>query len=495
MSCNDSTVVPTVASKQLPKVMKMTQSVQLLLLLPFILAICAVISADPHVVNYLPGYQGHLPFTLETGYVGVGESEEVQLFYYFVESERDVATDPLMLWLTGGPGCSAFNGLVFEIGPFTFDYDATSDSGSDIPMLRLNPYSWTKVASIIFLDSPVGTGFSYATTYEGYHSNDTLQSSHIYQFLRKWLTNHPNFRTSPLYISGDSYAGQIVPIIVQQILTGNQVGLVPKMDLKGYVIGNPSTVGNKRKNSQIQFLHRVSLVSDELYRLAKLSCNGDYVNIDATNIKCLRALAAIEEVTTSINNPHILETKCLSVSPKLPMKVPTYKDDHVDSFIFGERQLENSFCRNQNYLLSYIWLDNIQVRKALNIREGTVDHWVRCNNSLAYTNDFQTSVVGYHQNLTNKYLQVLVYSGDQDNAVPYIGTLEWIEELKVATAEEWRPWFVDGQVAGYVTEFGSFAYQYHLVYTTIKGAGHTAPEYKPKECLAMIERWFELSPL
>ncbi|XP_074279099.1 serine carboxypeptidase-like 18 isoform X1 [Silene latifolia] len=184
---------------------------------------------DPHVVNYLPGYQGHLPFTLQTGYVGVGESEEVQLFYYFVESERDVATDPLMLWLTGGPGCSAFSGLVFEIGPFTFDYPR-SHSGSGIPVLQLNPYSWTKVASIIFLDSPVGTGFSYATTHDGYYSNDTLQSSHIYQFLTKWLTNHPNFRTSPLYISGDSYAGQIVPIVVQEILTGTPLLLTLVLD-------------------------------------------------------------------------------------------------------------------------------------------------------------------------------------------------------------------------------------------------------------------------
>ena len=49
-------------------------------------------------------------------YVGVGENDSVQLFYYFIESERDVSMDPLVLWLTGGPGCSAFSGLVYEIG-------------------------------------------------------------------------------------------------------------------------------------------------------------------------------------------------------------------------------------------------------------------------------------------------------------------------------------------------------------------------------------------
>ncbi|PWA62137.1 serine carboxypeptidase-like 18 [Artemisia annua] len=92
-------------------------------------------------VKTLPGLVGDLPFTLETGYIGVGESEDVQLFYYFIESEGNPKDVPLMLWLTGGPSCSALSGLLYEIGPFTIN-DAKSRFENK-PILEFNTHSWT----------------------------------------------------------------------------------------------------------------------------------------------------------------------------------------------------------------------------------------------------------------------------------------------------------------------------------------------------------------
>jgi hypothetical protein len=52
-------------------------------------------------------------------YVEVDEQHGARLFYYFIASERNPAEDPLILWITGGPGCSALSGLLFEIGQYS----------------------------------------------------------------------------------------------------------------------------------------------------------------------------------------------------------------------------------------------------------------------------------------------------------------------------------------------------------------------------------------
>ncbi|KAF3435139.1 hypothetical protein FNV43_RR22226 [Rhamnella rubrinervis] len=175
------------------------------------------VGATQSNIKNLPGFSGDLPFKLETGYVGVGEKDEIQLFYYFIESDKSPKDDPLVLWLTGGPGCSGFSALIYETGPFTITLDK---SGLNSTALRLNPYSWTKVANIIFLDAPVGTGFSYATSWDAYYTSDTLSAKTTYNFLKKWLMAHPDFIKNPLYIAGDSYSGIVLPIVVQEIING-----------------------------------------------------------------------------------------------------------------------------------------------------------------------------------------------------------------------------------------------------------------------------------
>nr|UPO25251.1 serine carboxypeptidase-like acyltransferase [Morella rubra] len=450
------------------------------------------VAASQSIVEYLPGYPGKLPFKLETGYIGVGDTDDVQLFYYFVESERSPVEDPLVLWLTGGPGCSGFSALAYEIGPFGFDYE---NYNGTLPSILLNPYSWTKVANIIFIDAPVGAGFSYAQTSSGYYTTDTKSAAQTYTFLRKWLLRHPNFLGNQLYIGGDSYSGLIVPLLLQNILKGLEAGLRPKMELQGYLLGNPVTDSYTDVNFRIPYVHRVNLISDELYEDAKLYCNEDYVNVNINNTLCVTALQGIKECLLQINLCQILEPQCAFSSGK-PKELEwdlRAQEARTMNFLLSQPELPELRCRGFTYVLSYKWLNDDRVRDALYVREGTVETWKRCpKNFSTYTADV-TSSVAYQKNLTETGLRALIYSGDHDISVPYIATLAWIKALGVAVFDEWRPWFVDGQIAGYQVKFMND--HYRLTYVTVKGAGHTAPEYKHKETLAMVDRFFARYPI
>ncbi|KAL6270511.1 hypothetical protein ACE6H2_027422 [Prunus campanulata] len=348
------------------------------------------VASTSNIIKTLPGFRGDLPFKLETGYVGVGAMDDVQLFYYFFESEGSPEYDPLVLWLNGGPGCSAFSGFVYEnLGPLSFDY---LNSIGNKPKLKLNPYSWTKVANIIFVDEPVGTGFSYAKSWEGYSNiSDTLSAVETYEFIRKWLMDHPKFYNNPLYIAGDSYSGITLPTVVQEISDGNQDEHLPPMNLKSM----------------------------------KRNCKGEYVNVDLNNTLCVDDLEVYNECIEDIQLDHILEPVCSVSSPK-----------SAGSNWFAEDLVNKD---SVNLLLSLS-----QLRRP----------WCR--------------------NLIKQGYRVLIYSGDHDLNIPYVSTMDWIESLNLTVDSRWKPWFLHGQVAGL-------------------GAGHTAPEYKPEECLAMISR--NLNPI
>lgn len=159
------------------------------------------------------------------------------MFYYFIESENNPQEDPLLIWLTGGPGCSSLFAILFEngefiilfyflflkalffsdevgkintcLGPLALKFEVFNGS---LPSLASTTYSWTKVgsiqytyttitipndlfighfefwiqmANIIFLDQPVGAGFSYSRTPLLNKVSDTGEINVIHEFLRK----------------------------------------------------------------------------------------------------------------------------------------------------------------------------------------------------------------------------------------------------------------------------------------------------------------------
>ncbi|EFH70033.1 hypothetical protein ARALYDRAFT_890934 [Arabidopsis lyrata subsp. lyrata] len=408
------------------------------------------------VISYLPGFEGLLPFHLETGYIGVGEGEKVQLFYYFIKSENNPEEDPLILWLTGGPACTALSALALEIGPLTFK---TEGYNGGSPSLVSTSYSWTKVASIIFLDQPVGTGFSYSTTPLSDKPSDTGETKQTYEFLQKWLVENPDRNkqtlqhvSNPFYVGGDSYAGIVVRAIVQQISIGNEHGDNPKMNLKGYILGNPSTDLDSDHNSKIPYAHRMGLISDELYESLKRTCQGNYVKVDPTNIQCLILVDNYQKCVSRINEGLILIALCDLASPN-PYSGEHGERSYLTTLVQPNLSLPTPDCYMYRYLLASHWANDEDVRRALHVVKGSIGKWMRLYRT---TETIASKVIIGHW---------LIYSGDHDMMVPYTGTEAWIKSLNYSITDDWRPWFVNNQ-----------------------GGGHTA-EYKPEESFIMFQRW------
>lgn len=116
-----------------------------------------------------------------TGYLDI-EDEEKHFFFWTFESRNDPTNDPVILWLTGGPGCSSSMGLFFELGPSSIDKDIK-------PVF--NPYSWNNNATVIFLDQPANTGYSYT---EKPVSDTVAAGKDVYAF---WNCFSNNFHNMP----------------------------------------------------------------------------------------------------------------------------------------------------------------------------------------------------------------------------------------------------------------------------------------------------------
>ncbi|KAJ0077750.1 hypothetical protein Patl1_36961 [Pistacia atlantica] len=444
------------------------------------------------IVRTLPGYTGTLPFKLETGYVSVGQSE---IFYLFVESQGNPEVDPVLFYIVGGPGCAALNGFFFQTGPLQFN---GTDYTGGLPSLHLYPYTWTKTASIIFVDAPVGSGYSYSTNASDYSITDLESANQSHVFIRKWFNEHPQFIPNRFFVTTDSYSGILAPIITQKILDDNKAGVEPKISLVGIISGSPHTDGKLEENYRVPQAHLLGLLSSTLYESAKSNCNDTYYDVDASTVSgdCLEDLEEIDNCLEQINTEMVLAPKCATIAPSSDYRnMRRSLKEKSRQFPLPSSRSTDYYCKDFGYLLADIWANDKGVQSTLHVREGTIQEWRRCNLTFAsstYVYDLM-SVVAYHKNLTKNGLQVLLYSGDHDLVVAHTSTEYWLAELNITLDEEWRPWYVGGQVAGYTMKYTNYGYR--LTYVTVKGSGHSPTEWKGRESYEMFERWIHFYPL
>jgi serine carboxypeptidase-like clade 1 len=440
-------------------------------LLACVVACYAAIDAD--LIQALPGWNQPLPSKQYSGYLNISGGKH--LHYWLVQSENKPATDPLVFWFNGGPGCSSLDGYLYELGPFHVvePYQATNNT------LYYNPSTWAKVANMVFLEAPACVGLSYADTSAGCVNNDKQQAQDNFEALQQFYKGYPEYSANDLFITGESYAGMYVPTLALQVLAYNNQSSTP-IPLKGIAVGNGvigSGTGENTEQIKVDYLHGHGLFSDALYADIVTQC-GNYTQPYSTPCK-----NDLTQMSTQVGNVNIYDiyADCVNsgaTEERVWRRPPTEFDLMLERLGGPVECLDGGAAQ--------AWLDQADVRQAIHVPPvSQIGEWELCTNKLQYTSNWGSLLPNYKNDLIPA-IRVLIFNGDADACVPYNGNEWWTSTLGVPQTVGWTAWNVNNQVAGYVTK-----YQMGFEFVTVKGAGHMVPEYKPVEALEMFSRYLK----
>uniref|UniRef100_A0A1J3DWR5 Carboxypeptidase n=1 Tax=Noccaea caerulescens TaxID=107243 RepID=A0A1J3DWR5_NOCCA len=416
-------------------------------------------------VSKLPGQNFDVSFAHYSGFVTTNKNLGRALFYWFFEAVEDAQSKPLVLWLNGGPGCSSVAfGEAEEIGPFHIKADGKT--------LYLNQYSWNQAANILFLDAPVGVGYSYSNTSSDLLSNgDKRTAEDSLKFLLKWVERFPEYKGREFYIVGESYGGHYIPQLSEAIVKHNQASGDSTINLKGYMVGNGLMDDFHDRLGLFQYIWSLGFISDQTYSLLKLQCG--YEPFIHSSQECNKVLEIADKEIGNIDQYSVFTPACVANATQSNMLL---KKRRMNSRVSEQYDP----CTEKH---SKVYFNLPEVQKALHVPPGLApSKWDTCNEVVnEHWNDSPSSVLNIYHELIAAGLRIWVFSGDADAVVPVTSTRYSIDALNLRPLSPYGPWYIDGQVGGWTQQYAG------LNFVTVRGAGHEVPLHRPKEALALFK--------
>ncbi|CAJ0961952.1 unnamed protein product, partial [Mesorhabditis belari] len=466
----------------------------------------------------LPGLTYNLNFKQYSGYLkGIDGN---YLHYWFLESQGNPTTDPLVLWLNGGPGCSSLGGLLTELGPFHPNPDGKT--------LYENVYSWNKVANMLFLEGPRNVGFSVQNVSINPDStyNDEKTAQDNYLALKDFLTIFPEFVNRPFYVTGESYGGVYVPTLTSLLIDKIQSGELQGLNLVGMAVGNGELSAIQQINSAIHLLYFHGLYGkkewDSLLQCCDSSSNDPtwFEYCDFTkHIYIDSAGNAFPKDNNSYCGPLVAQLGQWRVWNTINDVYNIYQDCYQQtSIVFGSRNLnkhkekirahlEQLFIDQGAKISTYStdnqggfpcfasaaaanYLNSNDVRNALHISPMAGD-WADCNDTInaIYLQQHNDTGAVFDHIVKSRYpLRMLIYNGDVDQACNFLGDQWFVDSLAkrqdMKVAKKRKEWRYMNQIAGYNKQY-SYG-QGTIDVLTVKGAGHLVPTDRPGPALQMF---------
>ena len=293
------------------------------------------------------------------------------IFYWLFKSRLNRPSKTLIIWFEGGPGCSCFDALFQQVGPYRIVKNTTQ--------YYLNPYSWNTFSDVLYTDHPIGTGLSSCPDVSRIPKTSDDTALDFYNFFINFLEKHQEYspKNTTLYLAGHSYVGRYLPALIKLLLE-------KKFNYKigGVMIGNPDTDAHSRVHAFGTYAYKNNLIGKHIYLLSTGS----------------RYLFEIFSYLGWDSAAYVFYTLSRSIASG-----------------FFTPYFDESDIRNKHYIPDKTeTIVRETILPALNITNKT---WVHCNgyiSKVATKFDHIRDYTSYFDNIINSRIQFIVYYGDKD---------------------------------------------------------------------------------
>eukprot|EP00008_Paramoeba_atlantica_P006164 CAMPEP_0201487890 /NCGR_PEP_ID=MMETSP0151_2-20130828/16123_1 /ASSEMBLY_ACC=CAM_ASM_000257 /TAXON_ID=200890 /ORGANISM="Paramoeba atlantica, Strain 621/1 / CCAP 1560/9" /LENGTH=452 /DNA_ID=CAMNT_0047873059 /DNA_START=47 /DNA_END=1405 /DNA_ORIENTATION=+ len=394
------------------------------------------------------------PYPSYSGYFTVDAEYGSNLFFWYFPAQNGNPNAPLLMWLNGGPGSSSLFGLFAENGPFS-----VSQNLSLVP----NPYTWNSNFSMVYVDNPVGTGWSFTQYEQGYATDMFGVARNLWSLLQQFFTIFPDLQKNDFYVCAESYGGKYGPSISYEIHEKNKNSSNLFINLKGLSVGD----------GLMDPLTQLGGYADMWYSLGFVDFN--------------------EKKQTELYQKRILEL----------IMQERYLDAFFvfDEFLNGDFYPNPTFFNNLTGITNYYnfdtpayppdpypqYMDQQFVRQAIHVGSGTYwDYNLTVDQMLQ--GDWMKSVRPVIPTLLENY-KVMIYNGQYDIILPapmcedFLRQLPWSGQKDYLLADK-QIWHVENQPAGYVRQASGSSGS--LTQVVVRQAGHLLPTDQPERALDLI---------
>lgn len=421
------------------------------------------------------------------GFVPINEKADMFWWLYYTTSTDDYVQKPLVIWLQGGPGGSSTGiGNFEEVGPMN-----SKQEQRDV--------HWIEHVNVLFVDNPVGTGFSYVkdsdTSY--FAKDNTAIAQDFLVFLKGFLQENTEFQEVPIYIFGQSYGGKMAADIALLLHEESKVRNIT-CNLTGIALGDSWISPIDSLTSWPSYLYNLGFLDfDDFLQLKNMTefirkelSTGDYSRATLY----FRATQYVINMLTTVDYYNVLSEQIkqndlkhgdwfhsnLTRTDKNILRDIMPND--LFSNIINNKETKNLESDEDDVLST---LMNGPVRETLNIT-AIADHsdhqWGDQSDLVfeAVNLDFMKPVTEVIEKLLNETdIEISVYNGQLDLIVDTPGTLTWVNNLKWINKDQWvasnrTPIIVDKVYEGYEKRYDKFNFYW------VHRAGHMVPTDNPR---------------